>query len=294
MNKTSNPKSFLVLGSAGMAGHMVYTYLKEEGQSVYGIDIKSNGFSVDEIVDTSNFKKLRSVLQKGKYDFVVNCAALLGKPMLDNPELACRINVEMPRMIAEVLQESHGRLFHISSDFVFSGDSPKGRYAENDIKDNTTLYGLYKREGEPVMPHVTNLRLSIIGPTPKGVIPNFLNNVIASASDSLWGLTNAYWTGITTLELAKTILELSNKTVLEPIYHLCSAQKETRFETIKNIMDVFGIRLPLEARNGEPKDYSLASTLLPYRKPLKEQLVELKQWMISHPELYGDYACLKR
>ncbi len=294
MNNTPSQKRFLILGSAGMAGHMVYTYLKERGQNVYGVDVRPNGFSVDKIANITNFDVLGTIVTKGGFDFVVNCAALLGKPMLENPELARRINVEMPHMIAETLQKTPGHLFHISSDFVFSGDSHGGNYGENSAKDNETPYGKYKREGEPVMPHVTNLRLSIIGPTPQRIVPNFLNNIIESTSDSLWGLTNAYWSGITTLELAKTILELSDKNGLEPVYHLCSAQKETRFETIKSIMDVFEIKLPLEARLGEPKDYSLVSTLLPCRKPLKEQLIELRQWMILHPNLYGVYVCLKK
>lgn len=285
---------FLIIGSAGMAGHMVYSYLKEQGFSVYGIDIRNNGFSVDEVVDTTDFIALRTALLKEHYAYVVNCAAILGKPMLDNPKLAYRINVEMPHTIADALRETETQFIHISTDFVFSGDKRGGWYKETDVPDNATPYGLYKREGEVPGARCTNLRLSIIGPTPKRIIPNFLNNVIASESPHLWGLTNAFWTGITTLELAKTIVELTKTEKLEPVYHLCSQTKESRYETIKNIMETFDIKLPLVSKEGEPKDYSLASTRLAYRKPLKEQLVELREWMAGHPDLYGDYSCLKK
>ena len=55
---------FLIIGSAGMAGHMIYTYLKEQGQGVYGIDLRKNGFSVDEIVDTGNWVALQAACKR--------------------------------------------------------------------------------------------------------------------------------------------------------------------------------------------------------------------------------------
>ena len=285
-------KRVLIIGSAGMAGHLIYTFLKENGVEVCGIDVRPNDFSVDQVLDTTVFQVLRAFLSQRNFDCVVNCAAILGKAMLDQPALARRVNVELPHELVSILVPERTRLFHISSDFVFSGDRPGGAYSELDVKDSVTPYGLYKREGEVNAPNASNLRLSIIGPTPQRIIPNFLNNVIASSNDSLWGLTNAYWTGITTLELAKTLLGLIGLEHIAPIYHLCSQEKETRYQTIRNIMDTFGINLPLEARMGEPKDYSLISTTFPYRKPLAEQLTELRQWMLQHPDLYGGYSCL--
>ena len=58
-------------------------------------------------------------------------------------------------------------------------------------------------------------------------------------------------------------------------------------------MEIFKIAKPLEAREGEAKDYSLLSTHLAFRKPFKVQLEDLKQWMLDHPKLYGEYQCLK-
>lgn len=284
---------FLIVGSAGMAGHMIYTYLKEKGQEVYGVDIRKNGFSVDEIVDMGDWAQLKKAVVEKGYDYVINCAAILGQPMLDHPELAKRINCEMPHEIAGFLSGTPSKLIHISTDFVFSGDRPGGGYLESDVPDNVTPYGLYKREGEVNSVNVINLRLSIIGPTPLKVIPNYLNNVIENPNPSLWGLTNAYWTGITTLELAKTILIIAHLKEQANIYHLVSKQKETRYGTIKNIEEIFKIAKPLEAREGEAKDYSLLSTHLAYRKPFKAQIEDLKQWMLDHPKLYGEYQCLK-
>jgi dTDP-4-dehydrorhamnose reductase len=200
----------------------------------------------------------------------------------------------MPHQIAAFLEGQKGKLIHISTDFVFSGDRSGGAYLESDTPDNVTPYGLYKRAGEVYAPNAINLRLSIIGPTPLKVVPNYLNNVIESPNASLWGLANACWTGITTLELAKTILVISHLKDQKNIYHLCSRVKETRYETIKNIMDVFAISKPLEERQGDPKDYSLLSTNIAYRKPFKAQIEDLKQWMLVHPKLYGSYLCLQK
>jgi dTDP-4-dehydrorhamnose reductase len=285
--------NFLIIGSAGMAGHMVYTYLKERGQTVFGIDLHQNGFSVDQVVDTGDWDQLKKAIQLRPFDYVINCGAILGQPLLDHPELAKRIDSEMPHQISRFLEGTSGKLIHISTDFVFSGSRSGGGYLEADSPDNETPYGLYKRGGEVYAPNAINLRLSIIGPTPLKTIPNYLNNVIESESPSLWGLTNAYWTGITTLELAKTILVISHLPNQQNIYHLCSRQKETRYQTIQNIMNIFAISKPLEPREGEPKDYSLISTHLAFRKPFEAQIQDLRQWMIDHPFLYGHYLCLQ-
>lgn len=78
---------------------------------------------------------------------------------------AYAINVYGVENIARIVQEEKGRLIHISTDYVFSGEN-KESYSENDLPTPKNIYGKTKYEGEKIiqlyMPQATILRTSWI------------------------------------------------------------------------------------------------------------------------------------
>ena len=56
---------FLVLGCNGMAGHMIALYLKEQGHSVWGFDLKESDY-VDSIAgDARDTQSLKKIITEG-------------------------------------------------------------------------------------------------------------------------------------------------------------------------------------------------------------------------------------
>jgi dTDP-4-dehydrorhamnose reductase len=92
--------------------------------------------------------KMRLWLNQNSVDIVINCAAYTAVDKAESElEKAFEINAIAPGVLASLLAENHSRLIHISTDYVFDGNS-----ATPLSEDATTLpvnqYGLSKLEGE--------------------------------------------------------------------------------------------------------------------------------------------------
>lgn len=206
----------LVLGSTGMAGHMITAYLSAKGYQVQTAGRSDRNDWYLDVCDTASINNLFS--QSDQFDYVINCIGLLVKASEDRPDLAARINAWFPQYLAYLLRESRGKLIHISTDCVFSGS--KGQYLEHDPKDEQNFYGRSKSCGEVINNKDITLRTSIIG-------PELINHIGLfdwfrfHSSDIIQGYTNAFWNGMTTLQFAKCIdTFISTKANATGVYHL--------------------------------------------------------------------------
>ena len=99
-------------------------------------------------LDLSEPNKVRSFLSQVKFDWLINTAAITGlEECLDDPDLAQRVNVDTPRIMAEVCAEKSVRLVHFSTDYVFSGQQ-SGMKTEADATGAVNVYGASKCAGE--------------------------------------------------------------------------------------------------------------------------------------------------
>lgn len=79
---------------------------------------------------------------------IVNCAAYTAVDKAeDEPEQCTRLNIRGPENLAKLAYKIDARLIHISTDYVFDGDSTKP-YDEDDPVNPTSVYGRTKAEGE--------------------------------------------------------------------------------------------------------------------------------------------------
>ena len=81
-------------------------------------------------------------------DVIVNAAAYTAVDRAESePDLARRINTDGPRHLAVAAREANARLIHISTDFVFGGNSSTP-YRPDSPTGPVNVYGLTKRDGE--------------------------------------------------------------------------------------------------------------------------------------------------
>lgn len=198
-----------VFGSKGMAGHMIVAYLRQQGHDVTALD-RSH-------VDVENPKEVHAMLRGVDADFVVNCIGLLVKASNDRPDRAALINAWFPHALEQHFKYTATGVIHLSTDCVFDGD--KGNYVETDIHTETNSYGRSKSLGEINNNKDITFRMSIIGPELKdgtGLLEWIRNN----PNQDLTGWNNAWWNGITTLQLAKCINQYINDPIVTGVYHL--------------------------------------------------------------------------
>ena len=102
------------------------------------------------------------------------------------------------------------------------------------------------------------------------------------------GYTHAYWTGVTTLELAK-VIDGMIKQDITGLYHLCPSNKISKYDLLKLFKKVWYKDIEIVPY----EDYAIDKSLICTRNDFKyknldyeSMLVELRDWMIVHDEYY--------
>jgi dTDP-4-dehydrorhamnose reductase len=217
-----------VVGSRGMAGHVIVKYLTQQGHTVTAVDrtvLDIENGDVDQFFETLDA------------DFVVNAVGLLVKDCIDRPDRAIAINSWWPQYCAHKLKDTNTRLIHLSTDCVFDGR--RGNYFEDDVHTETNAYGRSKSFGEVDNSKDITFRMSIIGPELKNGT-GLLNWVLTNKDDELPGWDNAWWNGITTLQLAKCIDQYINNPTITGVYHLVNNDVQiNKYDLLCKINEVY-------------------------------------------------------
>lgn len=248
----------LVVGSKGMAGHIITKWLKQQGFRVDTVARSEADYTVN-VEDTVAATKLFETVAT-QYDFVVNCIGLLIKEANENADRAILVNSWFPHLLEKVTAGSNTRVVHLSTDCVFDGK--KGEYVESDVHTETNPYGRSKSLGELHNSKDITFRMSIIGPELKTNGTGLLHWVITNPNQELPGWDNAWWNGITTLQLAKCIEKYLNSTPITGVVQLVNNDvKINKYDLLCKIDSVYGLnKTILRTQGPKPVNKILVNT----------------------------------
>lgn len=287
-------RKILIIGCKGMAGHVVKKYLEStQNYDVWGL---ARGVQPEKKIinlDVSSTRKLEGFLNKENFDVVINCIGLLNKTAEDNPELAIWFNSYFPQLMASFGKKYNFKLIHISTDCVFSGK--EGAYKEDSFKNGIGFYAQSKALGEVVNSKDLTFRTSIVGPELKpdgiGLFHWFMNQV-----EGISGFTEVFWTGVTTIELAKAINEAIIQD-LTGLYQLTNNTKICKYDLVGYFNRVFKSN---EVEITPNSDYKIDKSLInsrrdfDYNVPIYATMIEeMKEWMLAYNKFYGHYNLKK-
>lgn len=95
-----------------------------------------------------HFELVRNFFSSYKPAYCINCAAYTAVDRAETEkELAYLVNAESVGVLAAVSKEYNTRFVHISTDYVFDGNSPEP-YTETHATQPVNTYGASKRDGE--------------------------------------------------------------------------------------------------------------------------------------------------
>lgn len=269
-----------------MAGHIAFLSLKKTGKYDLTSVVYRNKLTADcivaDVTDKSTVEKLIRTIQP---DYIVNCIGILIKGSVEYPDNAIFLNAYFPHLLARLADENGASLIHISTDCVFSGK--KGDYSETDTRDADDTYGKSKGLGEVISDRHLTIRTSIIGPEIKkegeGLFHWFM-----SQYGEIKGFTEAFWGGVTTVQLAIAI-EAAIENNLKGLVHLTNGQKIAKYDLVNLFKEIWKKEeVTIEAAPGKAVDKSLLkSSKFDFEVPgYREMLQEQKAWMDDHSELY--------
>lgn len=137
-------KKILVTGCNGQLGRSLRREFDKES------DIEAV-YTDHDTLDITDERSVSRMLEDGKFDVVVNCAAYTA---VDNAESdsvkAALLNTGAVGILGKAAVKNGAKVIHISTDYVFSGQNFRP-YEENDEPYPQGMYGRTKLEGEALL-----------------------------------------------------------------------------------------------------------------------------------------------
>jgi len=178
-------------------------------------------------------------------DAVIHCAAFTDVDACEgHPELAERLNAEVPGWLAEACAHEGTRMIHISTDAVFDGQ--QGNYSEDDRPMPINVYGSTKLRGEQAVltafPSATVIRTNIFGwnAQPKLSLAEwFLERL--RRGEPCTGFTDVSVSPLTAHDLAARLLALL-PTPLAGVLHVAGSEAVSKYQFGCLVAEHFGLQ----------------------------------------------------
>ena len=140
-------KTILVTGANGQLGQCLQE-LSVSHSSMQFVFLNSKE------LDITSKESVDKVFNNSNYDFCINCAAYTAVDTAESEQvIAKKVNVLGVQYLSEACKTYSTKLIHISTDFVFDGNSSIP-YTENQATAPVSVYGKTKLEGENVIQSV--------------------------------------------------------------------------------------------------------------------------------------------
>ncbi|MDD4589246.1 MAG: SDR family oxidoreductase [Parabacteroides sp.] len=149
-------KKIIVIGANGFAGRRIldnlstYSYYSLIGISLHP-DIRETGRHQFYISNLTDYQTIDRIIKEIQPKIVINCSALSAPDYCEqHHEETFALNVAAVEHLAQCCEQCGCRLIHLSSDFVFDGNTDR-LYTEEDLPAPINYYGLSKYLSEIII-----------------------------------------------------------------------------------------------------------------------------------------------
>ncbi|MEK6766581.1 MAG: dTDP-4-dehydrorhamnose reductase [Planctomycetota bacterium] len=257
----------LITGSHGMLGTDIVNLLREKMSSPTHNDDLEVIEAPHEKLDITLEDEVSDFISRHKPDIIINCAAFTNVDKCETErEIAFKVNALGPKYIAAAAKECGARVIHISTDFVFDGNSDRP-YIEEDQTNPLSEYGRTKLEGERNIQNHCNAFLIVrtswlFGHNGTNFVEKMLE--LAGHNKELSIVTDETGSPTYTADLAGALWTLI-KQECEGIFHVANEGSCSRYEWAKNIFETRGYNINIHpiksSQYKRPAKVPLNSTL---------------------------------
>jgi len=230
----------LITGKNGQLGKSLHKLVSEKKYDNEFI------FVGREELDLSNNNSIINYFDNhDKFDIIINCAAYTAVDKAEEEvKLANQINYLAVRQLAEIAKAQKAKLIHISTDYVFDGESNKS-YTEADETNPINVYGKTKLAGEKALQAIMLTNAIIIRTS--WVYSEYGNNFVKTMlnlgkeRDELNVVSDQIGSPTYATDLAETILKIidnknyQDKEQSTEIYHYSNEGEISWYDFTKEI-----------------------------------------------------------
>ena len=146
--------NILVTGANGQLGRELRIVSRGSDDNWLFTDIVDDAETAR--LDITKIDEIRAFVETNDINVIVNCAAYTNVDKAeDEPEMAELLNAKAVENLAVTMKEVGGLLVHISTDYVFGGDTYDAPIKEDQKPSPTGVYGLTKWHGEQAIERVS-------------------------------------------------------------------------------------------------------------------------------------------
>ena len=281
----------LVTGASGQLGSEI-----RQISSAYPLEFIFTDVAELDITDR---EAVWSYFQTNQVDAVVNCAAYTAVDRAETEaELADKVNHLAAKYLAEAAKEFNAKFVHISTDYVFDGESFQP-YEADSTPNPQSIYGVTKLAGEQAV-LAQKLSDSIVIRT-SWVYSSFGNNFVktmrrlAAERTELNVVADQIGTPTYARDLARCILDilpsLSNSQTA--VYHYSNEGVCSWYDFATAVMELSG--LPCQVNPIPSSDYPTPAkrpyySVLSKTKIKNEFEIKINHWRISLQQCLADLA----
>lgn len=236
----------LLTGASGLLGANLVLEASRRHEVVavcYQHRIWREGVDVIQ-ADLSHPGVAAEVIASRRPQWVVHCAAATDVDACEaSPGMACRLNRDMAREVAEAARSVRARLVHISTDAVFDGK--RGGYRESDAARPINAYGKSKLEGERAVaaahPEALIVRTNFFGwnaQAKRSLAEWFLDRL--ERGEACPGFVDVWVSPILVSDVGELLLKMMTAG-LRGVYHVAGGQCLSKYDFGRMVARVFGL-----------------------------------------------------
>ena len=214
----------LITGARGQLGQSLRERVPEDWEVI---------FTDSKTLDITNSTTVDAMIQGFQPEIIVNTAAYTNVDQAEHePQLAFAVNAHGVANLAQAAQKVGSRLIHISTDYVFSGNTDKP-YTYLDAPNPSNVYGKSKLAGEllalSLCDKTTIVRTSwVFSEHGRNFVPAVINKLLDNQNVEIY--ENNIGTPTYAGALADYIIELAEIQNPAKVVHYCSGVVLNRAE----------------------------------------------------------------
>jgi len=238
----------LVTGKNGQLGKSINKIVNTvNGKNNYQQDNEFIFVGREEL-DLSKKESIASYFDNNNFDVIINCGAYTAVDKAEEEqELANQVNHLAVKQLAGIVKVQKAKLIHISTDYVFDGESDKP-YLELDATNPINVYGKTKLAGEQALKEIMPTNAIIIRTS--WVYSEFGNNFIKTMlrlgkeRDEINVVSDQIGSPTYATDLANAILDIVQNIEFKEVgqetqvYHYSNAGKVSWYDFAKEIFKI--------------------------------------------------------
>jgi dTDP-4-dehydrorhamnose reductase len=284
----------LVTGKNGQLGRSIQNIVSTDTK--IGNNQSPNDFIFvgREELNLSSESSISHYFDNNKFDIIINCAAYTQVDRAEQEaELANQINNLAVKQLASIASNQRAKLLHISTDYVFDGESGKP-YTETDTLNPINAYGRTKLAGEKALQTVMPMNAIIIRTS--WVYSEYGNNFVSTMlrlgreRDELSVINDQMGSPTYAADLADAILEIIRHNKFRDegqttqIYHYSGEGEISWYEFAKEIFKISRIDCkvnPIATKQYPTPAKRPRNTLMKKDKIVKVFNIKISNWKSS-------------